>query len=493
MTTVRVRDTLALLGEVIALLSVTFIPPALVAAVNGEPLTPFVIPAVLALAAGAGLRALKKNPEIEAREAFLFVSLAWLTAAVLGALPYIINGSCELGDPVNALFESMSGFTTTGATVVQNYSCYPTSIMFWRQLTQWIGGMGIVVLAIAILPRLALGGTQLMKLEAPGPELEKLTPHIRRTARIFWLIYAALTALEVLTLTTLHYAGLAPNMSPYNALIHAFTTMSTGGFSPYPQSIAAFSPAAQWAITGFMIAAGTNFTLFWYLIMRDFRIVRNEEFRWYAAIMTVAAAAAAATLINHYHSIGEAFRQAAFQVASITTTTGYATDDFSKWPQTTQLILLTLMFVGGCAGSTAGGIKVVRWAAALKAAAREIYLSMRPSAVKPVYIGGKPVPEGMLRSVNAFIITYLAVFLAGTLAIAGIETLAGHSLTIIDAATASIATLGNIGPGLGVVGPASSYAPFTAASKIVMTVLMWAGRLEVIALLAILTPRYWRE
>ena len=493
MTTVRMRDTLALLGEVIALLSAAFIPPAIVAWANSEPLTPFIIPAALAIAAGSGLRALKKNPEIEPREAFLFVSLAWISTAALGALPYIINGACELGDPVNALFESMSGFTTTGATVVQNYSCYPASIMFWRQLTQWIGGMGIVVLAIAILPRLALGGTQLMKLEAPGPELEKLTPHIRRTARIFWLIYAGLTGLEVLTLTTLHYAGLAPNMSPYNALIHAFTTMSTGGFSPYPQSIAAFSPAAQWAITGFMIAAGTNFTLFWYLIARDFRIVRNEEFRWYAAIIAISTAATTATLINNYHSVAEALRQAAFQVASITTTTGYATDDFSKWPQTAQLILLTLMFVGGCAGSTAGGIKVVRWAAAVKAAAREIYLSIRPSAVRPVYMGGKPIPEGMLRAVNAFIITYLAMFIAGTLAISGIEALAGHHLTIIDAATASIATLGNIGPGLGAVGPANSYAPFTAASKIVMTILMWAGRLEVITLLAILTPKYWRE
>ncbi len=493
MITVRVRDTLALLGEVIALLSTAFIPPTIVAAVNGEPMTPFIIPAILAIFIGAGLRALKEDPEIEAREAFLFVSLTWISAAALGALPYVINGSCELGNPINALFESMSGFTTTGATVVQNYSCYPASIMFWRQLTQWIGGMGIVVLAIAILPRLALGGTQLMKLEAPGPELEKLTPHIRKTARIFWLIYAALTGLEVLTLTTIHYAGLAPNMSPYNALIHAFTTMSTGGFSPYPQSIAAFSPAAQWAITAFMIAAGTNFTLFWYLIAKDFRIVRNEEFRWYIAIMAMATAAVAATLINHYHSITDAIRQAAFQVASITTTTGYATDDFSKWPQTSQLILLTLMFVGGCAGSTAGGIKVVRWAAAIKAAAREVYLAIRPSAIRPIYMGGKPVSEGTLRSVNAFIIAYLAVFLAGTLAIAGIEALAGHNLTIIDAVTASIATLGNIGPGLGAVGPANSYASFTAASKIVMTVLMWAGRLEVITLLAILTPKYWRE
>lgn len=490
---IKIRDTMALLGEVIVLLSIAYTLPAMVAMTRGEHLAPFVIPAAIALTAGLGLRALKRNPEIEAREAFLFVSLTWISAAALGALPYIINGTCELGDPINALFESMSGFTTTGASIVQNYSCYPSSIMFWRQLTQWIGGMGIVVLAIAILPRLALGGTQLMKLETPGPELEKLTPHIRRTARIFWLIYSALTGLEVLTLTALHYAGIAPNMDPYNALIHAFTTMSTGGFSPYPQSIATFSPAAQWVITAFMVVAGTNFTLFWYLIMRDYRIVRNEEFRWYSAIVLIATLAATATLVNHYHSLTEAIRQAAFQVASITTTTGYATDDFSKWPQSTQLVLLTLMFVGGCAGSTAGGIKVVRWVAAIKAAVREIHLSIRPSTIKLVRLGDSAVPEVMIRSVNAFIITYLAMFLTGAVTIAAIEGLAGHQLTIIDTITASAATLGNIGPGLGIVGPSSSYALFTPASKAIMTFLMWAGRLEIIALLAILTPTYWRE
>ncbi len=491
---VNLRVTLALLGDITLMFSLVFIPPLIIALLLDTNVLAFAIPLIISTITGLILRSTTREREISVREAFLLVSITWLIIAILGALPYIIAGEGVLGNPVNALFESMSGFTTTGATVIEDFDAYSQPIMFWRQLTQWIGGMGIVVLALAILPRLSVGGAQLMQLEAPGPQLQKLTPHIRRTARIFWSIYVGLTLLETLILSILHYAGFAPKMDPYTALIHAFTTMSTGGFSPYPQSIGAFSPAVQWVVIVFMVLAGTNFALFWYLLNRDLRIFSNEEFRWYIIIMAVLSLIIAPQLISAYsYDFLTALRQSLFQVVSITTTTGYATLDFSKWPMIAQYVLFFAMFIGGCSGSTAGSIKVIRWVIGVKAILREFYVSVHDSAVRIVKLGGKPVDEHSIRGVLAFIVLYFTVFLVASLIIMINGTTNGRNLTIIDSLTAVAATLGNIGPGLGAVGPMNNYLFFPSMSKILMIGLMWLGRLELFTVMVLFTRAYWRD
>ncbi|GAB6136268.1 TrkH family potassium uptake protein [Thermococcus prieurii] len=489
----RIRATFALLGEIIALLGLTLLAPTVVALHDGTPVKPFLIPLAISLVLGIAMRSLDRNPEIGVKEAFLLVSLAWLAVAGIGALPYIISGKSSLANPVNALFESMSGFTTTGATVLDNFNEPSRAILFWRQLTQWLGGMGIVVLAIAILPRLSVGGAELMSLEAPGPQLQKLTPHIRQTARIFWGIYVGLTALETGILVLLHYLGLAPKMTPYMALVHAFTTMSTGGFSPLALSIEAFSPAVQWVIIVFMILAGANFALFWYLLHRDFRITRNEEFRWYIAVLLALSLLLTPMLINQYgFSPLTAFRQALFQVASIVTTTGYATMNFALWSLPAQFVLFFAMFIGGSSGSTAGSIKVVRWVVGIKAVWRELFQSFHGKSVKPVKLGGKPVDERSVQSVLAFIVLYFIVFLVSSVVVVLNGTTTGKPIPLADAMSAVAATLGNIGPGIGAVGPMANYLIFPTGTKILMFFLMWLGRLEIVTALVLFTRAYWR-
>ncbi len=492
---VNIRGTLSLLGEVLLLISGTFALPAFVAILTSTPTRPFILPMILSILIGAALRLLDREPEIGLREAFLLVSLAWLAVVVLGALPYMIEGTGSLADPINALFESMSGFTTTGATVLDDFAVPSAALMFWRQFTQWLGGMGIIVLALAILPRLSVGGAQLMGLEAPGPQLQKLAPHIRRTARAFWGIYLSLTALETGLLFGLHLAGLAPNMNLYNALIHSFTTLSTGGFSPMPRSIQQFSPAAQWVIIVFMFFAGTNFALFWYVAAkRDWRIFKNEEFRWYFSITAVLTVLIALTIYKfHGMKLMETVRQALFQVLAIVTTTGYATMDFSRWPVTAQLILVAAMFIGGSSGSTAGSVKIVRWVIAVKATIRELFLAIHPDGVKAIRLGGKVVDEKAVRGVLGFIVLYFVIFWLSTVFVMWNGTVGSTSpLTFGEAMSAVAATLGNVGPGIGRIGPMSNYLIFPASTKILLILLMWLGRLEIITVLVLFSRKYWR-
>ncbi|WP_297420026.1 TrkH family potassium uptake protein [Thermococcus sp.] len=489
----RIRAVFALLGEIIILLGFAFVLPLIVALNDGTSLKPFLIPLLISVVLGLLLRMLDRNPEVGTKEAFLLVSLSWLAVAIMGALPYIISGKSSLANPVNALFESMSGFTTTGATVLNNFSEPSQAILFWRQLTQWLGGMGIVVLAIAILPRLSVGGAELMSLEAPGPQLQKLTPHIRQTARIFWAIYIGLTLLETGILTLLHYIGLAPKMTAYMALVHAFTTMSTGGFSPLAASAGAFSPATQWVIIVFMILAGANFALFWYLLRGDFRILRNEEFRAYMSVL-VALSLLLVPMLNRQYGFSflPAFRQALFQVTSIVTTTGYATMNFANWVLPAQAVLFFAMFIGGSSGSTAGSIKVVRWIIGIKALKRELIQAFHPSSVKPIKLGGKPVDERSVRGVLAFIILYFVIFIVSSLIVVINGTTNGTTLTLADSMSAVAATLGNIGPGIGAVGPMANYLIFPPSTRILMFFLMWLGRLEIVTAFVLFTRSYWR-
>jgi len=405
------------------------------------------------------------------------VAATWLLIAHLGAIPYVWAG---LG-PIDALFESMSGFTTTGATVFTDFTAYGRGIFFWRALTQWIGGLGVVALFVAVLPRLAIGGRELFFAEAAGPTDEKLTPQLRQTAIALWRLYIALTLAEVIALAL---AG----MPLFDAVCHAFTTMAAGGFSPHPQSIAGYGSAAiDWIVIVFMFAAGANFAV-QYRAARGSRValVQDEEFRAYAGIVFMATAAVFVFLLSNGLGATEALRHAGFQVVSILTTTGYASVDFQLWSDQAKIILLVLMFIGGCAGSAAGGPKVVRHVLMARLTLRELRRTLHPRSVLPVKLGGRVVPEHILRDVQVFMLFYLLAFAVGTAIVVAL----GEDL--MTGITSSIACLGNIGPGFNTVGPMASYAELHPVSKIVLTLEMWIGRLEVMTVLVFLRLEPWR-
>jgi trk system potassium uptake protein TrkH len=410
---------------------------------------------------------------------------------------------------VNALFESMSGFTTTGATVLGDISFeqHSRSVLLWRQLTQWLGGMGIIVLMVAILPELSVGGAQVIDQEAPGLSIEKLTPRIRDTAQILWRIYIGFTLAAMAVYYGLHLAGVAPNMGLYNAVAHALTTMPTGGFSPEARSVEAFSPAVQWTVTFFMIVAGTNFALFWYVLDGEpTRLTNNAEFRTYLFVMGVVGALLAALLFTGVGldtvptgvdpipgDLEGSFRQAVFQTAAVVTTTGYASMDFNTWDQSAQVVLLLAMFLGGSAGSAAGSVKIIRWYLIQKAVVRELFTSVHPDAVRPVRLADEVVDESTIRGLFVFTMTFLAIFAVSTVLIYLDGLRVGLELSAIEAVSAAIATLGNIGPGVGIVGPMNNFLPFSDAAKLYMIFLMWIGRLEILSVLILFTPAYWRR
>ncbi|WP_121822149.1 TrkH family potassium uptake protein [Halostella salina] len=502
------RASLSLVGTVVKYLAVALVLPLATAAWYGEGLLTFGATILLAVTAGTALERLDPDPDLGAREGFLMVGLTWLAVAIVGAVPYLIAGEGTVAAPANALFESMSGFTTTGATVMGDISfdTHSRALMIWRQQTQWLGGMGIVVLAVAILPELSVGGAQLMDAEAPGPGIEKLTPRIAETARVLWLVYLGFTVLEFVLLYGLHMGGHAPNMTFYNAVAHPLTTMPTGGFSPEARSIEAFSAVVQWVIIPFMIAAGTNFALFWHVLRGEpSNLLGDSEFRTYAGAIGVVSALGAVILFTGPNLVGpdnpfpvagnleSSLRHATFQAVSIVTTTGYASMDFEVWSGPAQYVLVFAMFVGGSAGSTGGGIKIVRWLVILKSIRRELFTTVHPEAVRPVRLAGRALDERALRGIYAFTLLYFALFLIGALLIAVDAARVGLDLAVIEALTASAATLGNIGPGLGMVGPMGSYLDFPTTSKLLMVGLMWIGRLEIIPVLVLLTSGYWRS
>ena len=500
--TIDTRATLSYTGSIVKYLSAAMSVPLVVAVIYGEDILTFAASMVIGVAIGAGLERLDEDPDLGPRDALAVVSLAWLMAAVVGAIPYVIAGygtASALGHPINALFESMSGFTTTGATVTAEISFeqHSHAVLMWRQLTQWLGGMGIIVLMVAILPQLAVNGAQLMKSEAPGPGLQKLTPRIAETARALWIIYLAFTLLLIAILFFLGLTGLAPNMDLYNAIAHGLSTLPTGGFSPEADSIAAFSPIAQWVFVPFMILAGVNFALFWYLLRDDpTQMLENTEFRTYLGLVTAFAGVLAiglfyggapATTIGGVTegTLENALRQGAFQIASLMNSTGFATADFAQWDIQTQYFLLLVMFVGGSAGSTGGGIKVIRWLVVLKTLRRELYTTANPDVVRPVRLGGEVVDENVVRGILVFSMLYLLIFALAAIFIELDTARVGDPLSGIEAFAASLATIGNVGPALGPLGPFGSYEFLPNTTKVVMIVLMWIGRLEIVPVLAL--------
>jgi len=480
----RLAIVIHITGTLTRLFSPALLAPAGVAALYqewrdvGVFLSTFVLAAIVGtVMRRAGGPAAGDVDRLRRVEGLAVVAVAWLLMAHVAAVPYMWAG---VGF-IDALFEAMSGLTTTGATILTDFTAFGRGVFFWRSLTQWLGGVGVIALFVAVLPRLAIGGRELFFAEAAGPTDEKLAPQLRQTAIALWRLYAALTAIETMALA-------AAGMSLFDAVCHAMTTMAAGGFSPHPLSIAGYDSALiDWIITGFMFVAGANFAL-QYRAVRGGRmaLVQDEEFRAYAGVVTLATAALALLLLRDGMPFFDAVRHGAFQVLTIITTTGYASDDFQLWSPQAKMVLLLLMFVGGCAGSAAGGPKVVRHVLMARFTIRELKRTLHPRAVLPVKLGGRVVPEHTLRDVQVFMLFYLLTFSVGA---AVIVFLGADLMTGI---TASIACLGNIGPGFDTVGPMANFAHLHPVSKIVLTLEMWIGRLEVLTVLVLFRLEAWR-
>lgn len=423
-----------------------------------------------------------KASDLGPREAFAVVSLSWVLCSAIGGLPFYLHGT--VSTYTDAFFEAMSGFTTTGASVLTNIEATPRGILFWRSLTHWLGGMGIIVLSLAILPFLGVGGMQLFKAEVPGPVPEKLTPRIQKTALLLWGVYLILSVAETILL-------MIAGMTLFDALTHTFGTMATGGFSPKNTSVGFYrSPFVDWIITVFMFLAGANFTLHYFALRGRLSVFwKDEEFRFYSWVTLLGTATIMAVLLagKSYASFGDTLRFSAFQVVSILTTTGFVTADFEKWPAYTQLLLLVLMFVGGCAGSTGGGIKNVRILLLGKQMMTEIQRLLHPRAVLVPRVGGKIVEREAMNSIAVFFIVYMALFVGASL------VMAGMGLDLVSAISSVAATLGNIGPGLGIVGPMDNYATIPQAGKWVLSLCMLLGRLELFTVLMLFVPGTWRK
>ena len=492
---VEVGGALNLVGAIIKYFSVAFLFPAAVAVGYGEDVWPFVAATGITAAFGWTLERITHGKEtIGPREGFLVVSLSWLLAALFAALPYVF-AEPQLRHPLDAYFEAMSGMTTTGASVLTDIEALDHSIAMWRQFSQWLGGMGIIVLALAVLPRLRVGGRQLLETEAPGPEIEPLGTRIRDTARRLWLLYVGLTILMILVLSGVAWSGLDERMTFYDAVAHSFSTLPTGGFSTRGRSVEDFGAASQWVITVFMVLAGLNFALMYRaFVRRQARpSARDEELRLYLGLLVLAGGILVLDLTAEGIHRGEAaIRHAAFQAASMMTTTGYASTDFNLWTSLAAMLLVALMFVGGSAGSTGGAIKPIRLLLLGRILRRELDQTVHREAVLPIRFNGRVVDERTLRAVTVFVLLYLIMFALGALAIA-IESQRAHvDVTPFEALSAAATSIGNVGPGFGQFGPMGSFDPLSPLSKVVMIVLMWMGRLELIPVAVLLTKRYWR-
>lgn len=416
------------------------------------------------------------------RDGFGIVTFGWLSATLFGALPYIFSG--VIPHPVSAVFETMSGFTTTGATVLGNLEEIPRGIHFWRALTHWFGGMGVLVLCVAILPFLGVGGMQIYRAEMPGPSKDRLTPRITTTAKLLWGVYALLTLIETLLLK---FVG---GMDWFDALCHTFGTMATGGFSTQSASVGAYdSGIIDAIITVFMFLAGVNFSLHYYALTgKPQRYFKDPEFRFYFFFLAGATLFITLNVWSHgLAPLGRSFRDAAFTSTSILTTTGFCTADFDIWPNASRLLLVMMMFVGGCAGSTGGGMKIVRVFIMFKKMVREMKLFMRPSAVIQVKLGGKPVEQEIISHISAFFAIFVLIFTLGSF------VMTFFTPDLETAATSVIATLGNIGPGLNAVGATQNYAAIPPLGQGILTCFMLLGRLELYTVLILFLPSFWKK
>lgn len=418
---------------------------------------------------------------INAKEGLAIVSLSWLFMSIFGALPIYLSGS--IPTYIDAVFETVSGFTTTGSTVIGNVEVLPHGILFWRSFTHWIGGMGILVFTLALLPALGIGGFQIFKAESPGPVAGKIAPRIKDTAKILYTTYFTITIVEVILLKI-------GGMSIFDSFVYTFGTVGTGGLATKNASVGAYNSNYIHIVIGiFMLISGINFTLYYSIFQGKIKeVLKDEELRLYLGIVLVSVICIGINLyMTSYSNMGLAFKDSFFQVSSIITTTGYSTANFDLWPSFSKSILLLLMFIGGSAGSTAGGMKVIRVLVLLKLIKREILKLFHPRAVIPIKTNGKVVPNETIAGINSFMSLYIIIFALSTVLITleGVDLISGFSSVI--------ATLGNIGPGLNFVGPTNTFNGYSQIAKLFFSLLMLLGRLELFTIIALLAPKNWRK
>ncbi|MBE6807607.1 MAG: TrkH family potassium uptake protein [Ruminococcaceae bacterium] len=480
-----------MVGRLLQLEAALLLLPAVVCVVYGDGgLAAMLISAGVALLVGTGLTLLRrpKNHTIYAKEGFIIVALSWVALSLVGALPFVLSG--EIPRFVDAFFETVSGFTTTGSSVVTDLGRMGETlgmshgVLFWRSFTHWIGGMGVLVLMMALSPSQSGRTIHVMRAEVPGPIVGKLVPRLRDTAKILYLLYLVLTVVEVLCL-------LVAGMPLFDSLIHTFGTAGTGGFGMYSTSIGEYNAACQWIITVFMWLFGVNFNIYYLLLIRSFRSAFTNRELWAYFGITVAAIGAVSlnvALAGDYATVGETVRHAAFQASSIITTTGYATTDFNLWPMFAKCVLVLLMFIGASAGSTGGGLKVSRVMLVGKAVGRELKRLVHPRSVGVIRLEGKRVEEPVVQSATAYVALYFLLFGAAFLLLC-LEPL----FDLESNFTAVAACINNIGPGLGAVGPTGSFADYSALSKVVLSFAMLLGRLEIYPLVLALMPGTWTK
>ncbi len=443
----------------------------------GEDPWGFAVAAIIGVAIGLPLRLIgRTSGEPTRREALMAVLSLWLLFPVVGHVPFAMSASMT---PLNALFEAMSGFTATGATAIADFDAVPKSVFLFRAFSQWVGGVGILVLFIAVFPQLAIAGRQIFHTEMPGPTEERLTPRLRNTARIVLSVYLGLSFVCAV-------AYVMAGMPVFDAVAHAFTTVAAAGFSPEARSFESYHPAVDWVAIVFMTLAAVNFALLWRAFVgRPRELLRDPELRAYVAIVLVVGTLVTVQIAPLYLT-ADAVRHGFFQVVSIITTTGYASVDFDAWPDAARALLVALMFIGGSAGSAAGGVKVARWLIMAQHSGREVRRALHPRAVLPLRVGDRRIGEDVVRAVAAFIALYTMLLGVSALTLAWL----GEDLT--TAFTAAAATIGNVGPGLGLVGPMASYADIHPVGRGLLIFNMYAGRLELVTVFVLATPGWWR-
>jgi trk system potassium uptake protein TrkH len=479
------RHLLHVVGAVVAAVGVSMLSAAVVSVVYREWSDVAMITLAAAATVGIGLalwRGFDRPGELTTREGFAAVGLAWTAMCLVGTLPYLFTGS--ITNITNAVFETSAGFTTTGASVVPDPALLPHGIQFWRSLTQWIGGMGIIVLSVAILPLLGMGAVQLARAESPGPTPDRLTPRFSETAKRLWLIYVVFTAIEAALL----WIG---DMTLFEAVNHSLTTLSTGGYSTNAGSLGAFSAYSQWIVIAFMVIAGASFSLHYRAVRNPRLYWKSAELRLYLAIMAIAA-----TLIaigTWGGGVLDVIRDAVFTATSIITTTGYGTADFGLWAPALEIMVVGMMFIGGMAGSTSGSVKVYRLDVLYEASRSDVRRLIHPRGVFVTRVGKRPVPDTIVEAIQTFFLLYMFAFMTGTFLLAIIGSTGDPQLDVITTVSAVASSLGNVGPGLGLVGPTETYLVVPALGKWLLAALMIVGRLEILPILILFNPELWRR
>ena len=471
-----------IIGKMLGVEGILLLIPMVVGMLYGEQPAVYFLGTSVLLTVCYGIwgRKCPENTTIYAKEGLVIVATAWIFWSLAGALPFFLSGC--IPNYIDAFFETVSGFTTTGSTILTDIEVMPKAMLFWRSLTHWVGGMGVLVFVMVLTSLDEKNSMHLMRAEVPGPEADKLLPKARATAQLLYGMYFVLTALETVLL-------LCGGMNLFDSITHAFSTAGTGGFSGYNASIAHFDSAyIDGVITVFMILFGINFNLYFFLILKDITgVLKNEELRAYLGIIATAMCVIVINITPMYHSITKAFRYASFQVASVITTTGFITADFNQWPELSKSVLLMLMVIGACAGSTGGGIKVSRFLILIKSIKRELRMMLHPKSITLVKVNGKKVKEETMRGVYVYFIAYILILIFSILLVAF------NNFDFETTFTAVLTTLNNVGPGLNLVGPVENFAKFSEFSKIVLCFDMLIGRLEIFPFLMLFSPTLWSK